>query len=149
MTEQPRNFRDLPAWREAYEWTQAVYAFTADLKREDVQGLAMQLRVSAASIAANIAEGFRRRGSSGKARFMNLAESSIEESRRYLGLVKELGYDEADRLMRSLEETSRLFRAYARPGSRSVQFRRLRRSRDLPVFLLRFGGQQNPKRVDA
>ena len=40
---------------------------------------------------ANIAEGFGKRGKADKARFMNIAEGSIEESRYYMILAQDLG----------------------------------------------------------
>jgi four helix bundle protein len=55
-------------------------------------------RSCAQSIPANIAEGFRRRGKADKARFMNIAEGSIEECRYFLILVKDLGYGDTERL---------------------------------------------------
>ncbi len=65
------------------------------------------------SIPANIAEGFRRRGKPDKARFMNLAEGSIEECRYYLILAKDLGYRETAGLNAILEQVSRMLNAYA------------------------------------
>ena len=53
------------------------------------------MRRAAVSIPANIAEGFRRRGRADKARFMNMAEGSIEECRYYLILATDLGYGDA------------------------------------------------------
>jgi four helix bundle protein len=70
------------------------------------------MRRSATSIPANIAEGFRRRGKADKARFMNLAEGSVEESRYYLILASDLGYGNTARLMTSLEQVSRMLEAY-------------------------------------
>ncbi len=71
------------------------------------------MRRAAVSIPANIAEGFRRRGKADKARFMNMAEGSIEECRYYLILAKDLGYGDTDTLAATLEEVSRLLSAYA------------------------------------
>jgi four helix bundle protein len=65
-------------------------------------------------VAANIAEGFRKRGKADKARFMNVAEGSIEESRYYLILAQDLGYGQTEVLMKSLEEVSRLLNAYSK-----------------------------------
>ena len=45
------------------------------------------------SIPANIAEGFRKRSRLDKARFMNMAEGSVEESRYYLILAQDLGFE--------------------------------------------------------
>ena len=87
-----RSFRDLLVWRKAHEFVLAVYAFTAGFPRQETYGLALQMRRAAVSVPANIAEGFRRRGKADKARFMNLAEGSLEESRYYLILAQDLGY---------------------------------------------------------
>jgi len=83
-------------------------------KTEETYGLAIQMRRAAVSIAANIAEGFRKRGKADKARFMNTAEGSIEESRYYLVLAQDLGYGNTDALMKSLESVSRLLDSYSK-----------------------------------
>ena len=101
-----RSFRDLLVWRKAHEFVLAVYAFTAAFPRHETYGLAAQLRRAAVSIPANIAEGFRRRGRVDKARFMNLAEGSLEECRYYLILAQDLGYGDTVSLASSLEEIS-------------------------------------------
>ena len=75
--------------------------------------LSLQMRRAAVSIPANIAEGFRRRGKADKARFMNMAEGSVEECRYYLILAKDLGYGDTERIAASLQEVSRLLSAYA------------------------------------
>ena len=64
------------------------------------------------SVPANIAEGLRRRGKADKARYLNIAEGSLEESRYYLILAQDLGYGDTTKLMSTLEEVSRLLNAY-------------------------------------
>ena len=91
----------------------AVYPFTAAFPKQETYGLSIQMRRAAVSIPANIAEGFRRRGKADKARFMNIAEGSIEECRDYLILAKDLGYGDTENLTATLEEVSRLLNAYA------------------------------------
>src|SRR5918994_4274313 len=103
-----RTFTDLAVWRKAHEFVLAVYSFTAGFPKQETYGLALQMRRAAVSIPANITEGFRRRGKADKARFMNLAEGSVEESRYYLILPSDLGYADTNRLLTSLEEVSRL-----------------------------------------
>jgi four helix bundle protein len=72
----------------------------------------LKLRRAAVSVPANIAEGFRKRGRPDKARFMNIAQGSLEECRYYLILAQDLGYGSNDSLMRQIEETSRMLDAY-------------------------------------
>src|SRR6266581_6245867 len=108
--------RDLLVWRKAHELVLAVYSFTADFPKQETYGLALQMRRAAVSIPANIAEGFRRRGKADKARYMNMAEASLEESRYYLILAQDLGYGDTSGLttsLKKLEEVSRLLNAYA------------------------------------
>jgi four helix bundle protein len=116
-----RSFRDLLVWRKAHEFVLAVYGFTAGFPRQETYGLALQMRRAAVSVPANIAEGFRRRGKTDKARFMNLAEGSLEECRYYLILAQDLGYGDTAKLSATAEEISRLLNAYAAailtPGS--------------------------------
>lgn len=109
-----KSFCDLVVWRRAHEFVLAVYHFTEGFPKHEMYGLSAQMRRAAFSIPANIAEGFRKRGRADKARFMNMAEGSIEESRYYLILAQDLGYGETARLMAALEEVSRLLDAYTR-----------------------------------
>ncbi len=108
-----RSFRDLLVWRKAHEFVLAVYPFTAGFPRQETYGLSHQMRRAAVSVPANIAEGFRRRGKVDKARFMNLAEGSLEECRYYLILAHDLSYGDTGQLTALLEEVSKLLNAYA------------------------------------
>ena len=109
-----KTFRDLIVWRKAHEFVLSIYSFTKGFPREETYGLASQMRRAAVSIAANIAEGFRKRGRADKVRFMNIAEGSIEESRYYLILAQDLGYGKTEYLMNCLEESSRLLHGYSK-----------------------------------
>jgi four helix bundle protein len=109
-----KTFRDLVVWRKAHEFVLGTYRFTAVFPRQETYGLCSQLRRSAVSIAANIVEGFRKRGRADKVRFMNTAEGSVEECRYYLILAEDLGYGEPKDLMATLEEVSRLLNAYSK-----------------------------------
>jgi four helix bundle protein len=109
-----RTFSDLVVWQRAHQFVLAVYALTVGFPKQETYGLALQMRRAAVSIPANIAEGFRKRGKADKARYLNMAEGSVEESRYYLMLVQDLGYGETGTLMGTLEEVSRLLNAYAK-----------------------------------
>src|SRR5580765_5603883 len=115
-TERPaaRSFRDLMVWQKAHELVLAVYRLTDSLPDREKFGLSHQMRRAAVSIPANIAEGFGKRSRAEKARFLNIAEGSLEECRYYLVLTHDLGYSQTDSLTAMLEETSRLLNAFAR-----------------------------------
>jgi len=108
-----RSFCDLLVWRKAHAFVLAVYKFTASFPKPEVYGLASQMRRAAVSVPANIAEGFRRRGKPDKARFINVAEGSLEECRYYLILTQDLGYGDSSNLADAADEVSRLLSTYA------------------------------------
>ena len=87
-----KTFRDLLVWQRAHAFVLALYQVTEVFPRQEIYGLTSQMRRAAVSVAANIAEGFAKRGKADKARFMNIAEGSLEESRYYLILSQDLGY---------------------------------------------------------
>lgn len=113
MREPARRFEDLVVWRKAHEFVLEVYRMTEAFPKHEVFGLTSQLRRAAVSIPANICEGFRRRGRRNKARFMNIAEGSLNECDYYLLLAQELAYAQTEPARASLGEVSRLLRAYA------------------------------------
>jgi four helix bundle protein len=113
LSKPARTFQDLVVWQKAHRFVLEAYAFTAMFPKQETYGLSLQMRRAAVSIPANIAEGFRRRGKADKARFLNMAEGSVEECRYYLILGQDLGYGDTHTLSAALEEVSRLLNAYA------------------------------------
>lgn len=75
-------------------------------------GLTSQIRRAAVSVPANIAEGFKKRRKPDKARYMNIAQGSLEECRYYLILANDLGYVDTSQLNGQLEEVSKLLESY-------------------------------------
>ena len=108
-----RSFQDLIVWQKAHKFVLSVYLSTKTFPKEEVYALTSQFRRAAVSIAANIAEGFRKTGRSDKARFMNISQGSIEECRYYLILARDLGYGKIESRMTQLEEVSRMLDAYS------------------------------------
>jgi four helix bundle protein len=110
--EPAKTFRDLVVWQHSHKLVLSVYQLS--FPRHEVFGLTSQLRRAAVSVAANIAEGFKRRGRGDKARFLNIAQASLEECRYYLILAADLRYAETDSAMALLEESSRCLEAYVK-----------------------------------
>ncbi|PYT47008.1 MAG: hypothetical protein DMG44_19360 [Acidobacteria bacterium] len=53
-----KSYRDLQVWQKAYELALLVFRMTDKFPRTDQFGIVSQVRRSASSVAANIAEGF-------------------------------------------------------------------------------------------
>ena len=92
--EPAKSFQDLIVWQKAHQFVLLVYELSKDFPKSEVYGLTSQLRRAAVSIAANIAEGFKKRSLTDKLRFLNIAQGSLEECRYYLILVEDLQYAE-------------------------------------------------------
>jgi len=107
-----RSFQDLIVWQKAHAFVLAVYRATNEFPREELYALTPQFRRAAVSIPANIAEGFRKQSKSDKARFLNIAEGSLEECRYYLILAHDLGYLDKSALWNSSEDVGRLLNSY-------------------------------------
>lgn len=107
-----KTFEDLVVWQKAHQFTIEVYQYTRNFPREELYALTSQLRRAAVSIAANIAEGFKKRAKKDKARYMNIAQGSLEECRYYLILARDLNYGENKQLRDSLQEVCRMLDAY-------------------------------------
>ena len=107
------RFGDLVVWHKAHQFVLAAYRLSRTFPRAETYGLLSQFRRAAVSIAANIAEGFKKRGKADKLRFYNIAQGSIEESRYYLILAKDLEYGNVSELSQLLEEVSKLLEAYS------------------------------------
>jgi len=80
MREPAKTFEDLVVWQKAHQFVLAVYRLSRTFPRAETYGLSSQFRRAAVSIAANIAEGFRKRGKADKLRFLNIAQGSLDEA---------------------------------------------------------------------
>lgn len=86
-----KEFRDLIVWEKAHGLVLSVYRHSESYPKSELYGLTSQMRRAAVSVPANIAEGFKKKTLPDKARFLNIAQGSLEECRYYLILAKDLG----------------------------------------------------------
>jgi four helix bundle protein len=112
MRSPAKSFEDLVVWQKAHQLVLSVYQYTESFPGKEMFGLTSQLRRSIISIPANIAEGFKKRGKADKMRFLNIAQGSLEESRYFLILAKDLNYGDSSAQMEKLIEASKLIEAY-------------------------------------
>ena len=114
MKKPAQSFEDLIVWQKAHQFVLDIYRYTQQFPKTEQYGSMSQLRRAAVSVPANIAEGFRKRGLSDKVRFYNIAEGSLEESKYYLILSKDLNYGNPTRLLNDLNEVAKLLSAYGK-----------------------------------
>jgi len=86
------DFKDLKVWVKAHALTLNVYQRTRSFPKEETYGLTSQMRCSAASVGANIAEGCGRRSDGEMRRFLQIARGSASELEYHLLLAKDLQF---------------------------------------------------------
>ena len=112
MTEPARKFQDLIVWQKGHALVLSIYGLTKQFPKSELFGITSQLQRSAVSIPANIAEGFKKRTNADKARYLNIAQASLEETRYYLILVNDLRYCQSKTQLEQIEEVSKLLQSY-------------------------------------
>jgi four helix bundle protein len=87
-----RNFRNLSVWPKGHSLTLKIYSLTKSYPKDEIFGLASQMRRCAYSIPSNIAEGCGRSSTPDFKRFLVIAAGSSSELEYQLFLSKDLGY---------------------------------------------------------
>ncbi|PTL35386.1 four helix bundle protein [Candidatus Methylomirabilis limnetica] len=86
------RFEDLECWQEARSLVRTVYAATRDGAFKKDLRLSGQIQAAAASVMANIAEGFIRRSDKEFIQFLFIAMSSAAEVQSHLYIAVDQGY---------------------------------------------------------
>jgi len=105
-------FKELLVWQKAHHFALDVYRYTDTFPKSELYALASQFKRAAISIAANIAEGYKKKGKADKARLMNIAQGSVEECHYYLILSHDLGYGPNSHLVNNLNEVAKMLQSY-------------------------------------
>ncbi len=85
-------FEKLIVWQKSQELAVDVYILTKNFPPDELFAITNQLRRSASSISANIAEGFGRKTNKDKLHFYTMAYGSLLEVRNFLYLSNKLSY---------------------------------------------------------
>ena len=91
MGEKINSYRDLRVWQESMELAQGCYRLTRAFPREETFGLSSQIRRSAASVPANIAEGYGLENTRMFIRQLRVAQGSLKELETHLLLAERVG----------------------------------------------------------
>ena len=112
-----KSFRELEVWQKAHALVLDTYRVTEPFPQRERFGIVAQIRRSAASVPANIAEGFGRRTTKELLQCLAIANGSLEETRYFLILSSDLKYlsvVDFERLDRQCEAVGQMLGALAR-----------------------------------
>jgi four helix bundle protein len=106
-----QDFHNLQVWQKSHVCVLLVYGITKRFPDDERFGLTSQLRRSASSIPANLAEGCGRGSDQDFARFVQIAMGSAAEVEYHLLLAKDLEYistDDFSKVNGSIAEAKRM-----------------------------------------
>lgn len=112
MEEKSKSFEDVKLWQKAHNFVLEIYKISKIFPREELYGITSQIRRSSVSIAANFVEGFKKKSKNDKARFYNISQGSLNETKYYLRLIKDLEYYDTSNLSKELDEIAKMLEAY-------------------------------------
>ncbi|TPL36317.1 four helix bundle protein [Mesorhizobium sp. B2-4-6] len=91
MTGEINSYKDLIVWQQAVDLAVATYSLTKAWPKEELYGLTSQVRRSATSIPANIAEGYGRDNTGSYQQFLRIAQGSLKELETHLQIAERIG----------------------------------------------------------
>jgi len=106
-----QKYEDLVAWQKSRVLTRDIYVVTRQQPFDRDFGLRDQVRRTAVSIMANIAEGFERRSQADFAHFLLVAKASCAEVGSHLYVALDVGYlaqMQFDELKAQVDEIGRI-----------------------------------------
>lgn len=117
------SYRDLLVWTESMNLAQMCYEITKAFPREEVYGMTSQVRRAAASVPANIAEGYGRENPGEFVRFLRIAQGSLKELETHLILasrVKLTTHEETARLLKECEKIGKMLQGLIRSSRKKA-----------------------------
>jgi four helix bundle protein len=111
------DFKNLKVWQKGIDIAEKCYFLTKLFPKDELYGMVQQIRRSAASIPANIAEGYGRRSTAEYIRFLNIAQGSINELETHIILSGRVGLCsqmDIESIISLLREESRMIIALIR-----------------------------------
>ncbi|MDX8434984.1 four helix bundle protein [Mesorhizobium abyssinicae] len=117
MGKRIESYRDLMVWQAAMVLAEDCYRFTKGFPKDEIYGMTSQMRRSAVSIAANIAEGYGRENRGSFVQFLRMAQGSLKELETHILLACRVGMLERDNeteLLLRCEEIGKMMRSLIR-----------------------------------
>lgn len=108
-----KSFRDLEVWKKAFAVAVLVGETVQSYPREDQWGIGRQTKEAAASVPANVAEGYGRGSRKEYIQFLHIAHGSVCELESHLLLARSLQLAPVpvmDELIESADEVARMLK---------------------------------------
>jgi four helix bundle protein len=116
------SFEDMPVWQKGMNLAEQVFSITERLPKKEDYGLTSQIRRSALSVPANVAEGFGRKHTKDKLNFYYDSRGSLAETKNHLiyglrvGYFKESEFSSLEQLIEAIwKELNKLIGSFSRP----------------------------------
>ena len=106
MEKELKAFRKLIVWQRAHELTLMIYRAGERFPKHELFGLTSQIRRSAVSVEANIAEGYALGTGSNYLRHLNISVGSLAETESHVEIAHDLEYL-PDEIYESLTDKAR------------------------------------------
>jgi len=106
-----KSYKDLNIWKRSIRLVEEIYIITKKFPKEEIYGLASQLRRSAVSIPSNIAEGFTRLHNKEYRQFLYISLGSCAELTTQIIISSYLSYissEKTDRILNEIDEISKM-----------------------------------------
>lgn len=102
------SYRDLKVWQQAVTLAEDCYRINRQFPKEELYGMTSQVRRSAASVAANIAEGHGRNSRGEYIQFLRVAQGSLKELETHLILATRVGLMSSAAIQNALQQSEGL-----------------------------------------
>jgi len=103
-----RSYQDLRVWQEGMALAEACYLLTKRFSKEELFGMTSQIRRSASSVPANIAEGYGRDSTGEYVQFLRVSQGSLKELETHVMLCSRVGLTTESEPRNILEGCDRL-----------------------------------------
>lgn len=112
-----KSYQDLQVWQQAMDLAVECYKLTQRFPRAEIFGIVSQVRRSASSVPANIAEGHGREGRAHFVQFLRIAQGSLKELETHLLLSARVGFlqeKDSDPILRRCGDVGKMLRGLIR-----------------------------------
>jgi four helix bundle protein len=117
------SYRELKVWQQAMDLAVQCYDATRNFPKDEMFGLTSQIRRSAASIAANVAEGHGRESTGAFVQSLRVAQGSLKELETHIilaGRLKLIGHVSSEDLLKPCDAVGKMLRSLIRSLQRRI-----------------------------